>query len=125
MAEILRREILHQFKTLHRTRLNTFKGDENALKVIRAKINEEYRKYKDVTNQGAIKELNKFAQEVEHELRLSVIQAIEKEPGVYKLRITPNVLLDNATCEDISSSNNSQSKLVNKKSVCRENIEKS
>lgn len=125
MCACLCKGILHQFKTLHRTRLNTFKGDENALKVIRAKINEEYRKYKDVTNQGAIKELNKFAQEVEHELRLSVIQAIEKEPGVYKLRITPNVLLDNATCGDISSSNNSQSKLVNKKSVCRENIEKS
>lgn len=95
------------------------------MQVIRAKINEEYRKYKDVTNQDAIKELNKFAQEVEHELRLSVIQATEKEPGVYTLRITPNVLLDNATCGDISSSNNSQSKLVNKKSVCGENIEKS
>ncbi|XP_015171816.1 PREDICTED: complex III assembly factor LYRM7 [Polistes dominula] len=125
MAEILRREILHQFKVLHRTRLNTFKGDENALKVIRAKINEEYRKNKDITNQDTIKELNKLAQEVEHELRFGVIQATEKEPGVYALRITPEKLLDNATCENVSSSNNSKSKLLNKKSVCGENIKKS
>ncbi|KAI4500700.1 hypothetical protein M0802_004292 [Mischocyttarus mexicanus] len=125
MAEILRREILHQFKTLHRTRLNKFKGDENALKVIRDKINEEYRKNKNVTNQGTIEELNKLAQEVEQEIRLTVIQAVQTKPGVYTLRITPELLSDNPTCGNLSSSNNTQSKIVNKKSICGESNEKS
>ncbi|XP_070514727.1 complex III assembly factor LYRM7 isoform X3 [Cardiocondyla obscurior] len=81
MTDPLRREVLRVFKKLHRTRLNTFEGDEYALQVLRDKINNEYRKYKNVTNQAAIEELNKFAQEVEHEVRTTVIQAIETEPG--------------------------------------------
>lgn len=116
MAEVLRREVLHQFKKLHRTRLNKFQGDDHALKVVRDKINEEYRRNINITNEAAVKELNKFAQEVEHELRTNVIQAIEKKPGVFTLRITPDVLLDNATCDQVNSEN--------KTSVCEKNSKK-
>ncbi|XP_047360325.1 complex III assembly factor LYRM7 isoform X2 [Vespa velutina] len=125
MAEILRRKVLHQFKKLHRTRLNTFKGDEYALGVVRAKINEEYRKNKDIMNHAAIEELNKIAQEVEHEIRMTIIQAVEKKPGIFALRITPDMLTDNATCTSSFSSDNSQSNLANKKPICGENIKKS
>ncbi|XP_029038596.1 complex III assembly factor LYRM7 [Osmia bicornis bicornis] len=101
MGDILRREVLHVFKKLHRTRMNTFKGDEHALKVIRDKINEEYKKYKHVTNSAAIEELNKFAEEVEHEVRTTVIQAVETEPGRFELRITSDTaLVDNVPYMD-------------------------
>ncbi|XP_070514725.1 complex III assembly factor LYRM7 isoform X1 [Cardiocondyla obscurior] len=100
MTDPLRREVLRVFKKLHRTRLNTFEGDEYALQVLRDKINNEYRKYKNVTNQAAIEELNKFAQEVEHEVRTTVIQAIETEPGKVALRLTSDVLVDNVPYKD-------------------------
>ncbi|XP_011699444.1 PREDICTED: complex III assembly factor LYRM7 isoform X4 [Wasmannia auropunctata] len=93
MGDSLRREVLQVFKKLHRTRLKTFE-------VVRDKINKEYRKYKNVTNQAAIEELNKFAQEVEHEVRTTVIQAIETAPGRVALRLTPDVLVDNVPYKD-------------------------
>lgn len=116
MADVLRREVLHHFKKLHRTRLNKFQGDNHALKVVRDRINEEYRKNINITNEAAVKELNKFAQEVEHELRTNIIQAVRKKPGVLSLRITPDVLLDNATCDPVNSEN--------KTSVCDKNSKK-
>ncbi|XP_043265968.1 complex III assembly factor LYRM7 [Colletes gigas] len=101
MGDNLRREVLHMFKKLHRTRMNIFRGDEHALKVTRNSINEEYKKYKNVTNTAAIEELNKFAQEVEHEVRTTVVQAVETKPGNFALRITPDTkLLDNIPFED-------------------------
>ncbi|XP_076765494.1 complex III assembly factor LYRM7 [Xylocopa sonorina] len=101
MADNLRRKVLHVFKKLHRTRMNTFQGDEHALKVTRNKINEEYKKYKNVTNPAAIEELNKFAEEVEHEIRTTVIQAVETEPGKFALRITPDTaMVDNVPYKD-------------------------
>ncbi|XP_018314443.1 complex III assembly factor LYRM7 isoform X2 [Mycetomoellerius zeteki] len=100
MGESLRREILRVFKKLHRTRLKTFEGDEYALQVVRDQINKEYKKYKSITNQAVIKELNKFAQEVEYEIRTTVIQAVETVPGRLALRLTPDVLVDNVPYKD-------------------------
>lgn len=124
MADILRREVLRHFKKLHRTRLNTFKGDEHALKVVRDKINEEYRKHKNITDEATIKELHKFAQEVEHEVRTNVIQVVEKEPGVVALRITPDVLLDNATCNNSSTQCENQNNTLNDTSVPKKSTTK-
>ncbi|KAL6259970.1 hypothetical protein P5V15_009879 [Pogonomyrmex californicus] len=100
MGGSFRREILRVFKKLHRTRLKTFEGDEYALQVVRDRINKEYKKYKNVTNQVAIEELNKFAQEVECEIRTNVIQAVETASGRIALRLTPDVLVDNVPCKD-------------------------
>ncbi|XP_020300224.1 complex III assembly factor LYRM7 [Pseudomyrmex gracilis] len=100
MNEFLRREVLQVFKKLHRTRLKKFEGDEHALQVVRSKINEEYRKYKNVKNQAAIEELNKFAQEVEQEMRTTIIQAVETAPGRLTLNITSDVLVDNVPSKD-------------------------
>jgi len=44
--------------------------------------------------------LNKFAQEVEHEVRTTVIQVVEKAPGRVAVRLTPDVLMDNVPYED-------------------------
>lgn len=62
---------------------NTFSGDERALVSVRIKINEEFKKNKHVQNEGSIDELIKLANDVEYELKTNVIQAKEKEPGVY------------------------------------------
>ncbi|KAH0950732.1 hypothetical protein HN011_002328 [Eciton burchellii] len=124
MGDSLRREILHMFKKLHRTRLKTFEGDEHALQVIRNKINEEYRKYKNVTNQAAIEELNKFAQEVEHEIRTTVIQAVETAPGRVELRITPDVLIDNVPYKDQEANSEKENKSQTQFKCCKSTIPK-
>ncbi|KAG5322132.1 LYRM7 factor, partial [Acromyrmex heyeri] len=93
-------QILRVFKKLHRTRLKTFEDDEYALQVVRDQINKEYKKHKNITNQAVIKELNKFAQEVECEIRTTVIQAVETAPGRVALRLTPDVLVDNVPYKD-------------------------
>ncbi|PBC25123.1 complex III assembly factor LYRM7 isoform X2 [Apis cerana] len=101
MGDNLRQKILQTFKKLHRTRMKTFQGDEHALQVLRNKINEEYKKYKNVTNTAAIEELNKFAEEVEHEVRTTIVQAVETKPGHFELRITPDTtLVDNVPYKD-------------------------
>ncbi|XP_061935953.1 complex III assembly factor LYRM7 isoform X1 [Apis cerana] len=124
MGDNLRQKILQTFKKLHRTRMKTFQGDEHALQVLRNKINEEYKKYKNVTNTAAIEELNKFAEEVEHEVRTTIVQAVETKPGhfgntvkiimiiiffsllilfynILELRITPDTtLVDNVPYKD-------------------------
>ncbi|CAK9832991.1 Complex III assembly factor LYRM7 [Anthophora retusa] len=121
MGDNLRRKVLHMFKKLHRTRMTIFKNDENALKVVRAKINEEYKKYKNVQNTAAIEELIKFAEEVEHEVRTTVIQAVETEPGKFALRITPDTqLIDNIPYKDEQSNSNTSSKQDTKASVSKD-----
>ncbi|KZC11180.1 hypothetical protein WN55_02636, partial [Dufourea novaeangliae] len=46
-------------------------------------------------------QLNNFAHEVEREVRTTVLQAVEKEPGKFELHITPDTeLLDNVPYKD-------------------------
>ncbi|XP_014203957.1 complex III assembly factor LYRM7 [Copidosoma floridanum] len=98
MSGNLRREALSAFKKLHRTRLKTFQGDDHALKAIRHKINEEFGKNKNLTDQAAIQKLIKLAQDVEREIRTTVIQIVEKTSGRYEAKITADtVKVDNAT----------------------------
>ncbi|KAL7287385.1 hypothetical protein TKK_0018500 [Trichogramma kaykai] len=93
MTGPLRQEALRVFKQLHKTRLSVFQGDEYALNFMRNKINEEYRKNKNVTDEGAIQELLKFAKEVDKEVRTTVVQAVEKKPGVFEVKISPDTVL--------------------------------
>ncbi|XP_067000397.1 complex III assembly factor LYRM7 isoform X2 [Anabrus simplex] len=80
--------VLQSFKNLHRARKSVFQGDEFALRAAQTRINEEYRKYKHVEDAAVIEELLKFAEAVEIELKASVVQAREVQPGTYELRIT-------------------------------------
>ncbi|KAG6459608.1 hypothetical protein O3G_MSEX011482 [Manduca sexta] len=87
--------------------MKVFVGDERALTAARIKINEAYRKNKNVENEDAIKEMIKFGEDVERELRTQVIQARQVKPGVYEAKITEDTLKlenvpfnDNAVLED-------------------------
>ncbi|XP_066591684.1 complex III assembly factor LYRM7 [Prorops nasuta] len=111
MNDKLRREVLQIFKKLHRTRQVTFKDDTASLEVVRKKINDEYRKYKDVKNQAAIEELHKLAEDVEHELRTRVIQVVQSETNSrYEIRVRPETTVDNALlpteCSQLKSETN-------------------
>ncbi|KAJ6641104.1 Complex III assembly factor LYRM7 [Pseudolycoriella hygida] len=102
----VRQRVLSAFKSLHRVASQTFGGDERTLLAARIKINEEFKKNKHIQNEGSVDELVKLAEEVEQELKSNVIQAKEKEPGVYEAKITKdttklnNVMFDeNAVIE--------------------------
>ncbi|KAB0801815.1 hypothetical protein PPYR_04001 [Photinus pyralis] len=97
----LRREVLKCFKNLHRTREIVFNGDVRALQKGREKINEEFKKNKDVQELATINELIRFSEEVEKELRTTVVQAREIKPGVFQANIRPDTLkLDNIPYKD-------------------------
>ncbi|XP_014252492.1 complex III assembly factor LYRM7 [Cimex lectularius] len=96
MSAELKRQVLHTFKVLHRTRLNVFKGDDKALAAARERINYEFRKNKTLCDDSAIRDMVVYAQEVDEELKTTVVQAQETDPGVFALRITPDTTkLDN------------------------------
>lgn len=97
MSQNLRNEVLKVFKALHRTRRLVFKGDERALGAARKKINEDFKKNKYVNDDGSVKELVQLANDVEKELRSTVIQAVRVAPDKYQLRITADTgKFDNA-----------------------------
>ncbi|XP_066156656.1 complex III assembly factor LYRM7 [Euwallacea fornicatus] len=115
MSNSLRREVLNSFKALHRARKTVFKGDERALTEGRKRINEEFKKQKHVQNETSIQELINYAQAVECELRMCVIQAKEVSPGVYQAEIredTPkleNVSYKDECCSNLGNKNTTES----------------
>lgn len=101
MSINLRLKVLQSFKNLHKTRKSVFNGDVKALSEARKKINEEYRKYKNVSEASTIEEMVNYANEVEEVLRKCVIQAKEVEPGRFEATITKDTLrLDNVPYND-------------------------
>ncbi|XP_056635459.1 complex III assembly factor LYRM7 [Diorhabda carinulata] len=104
MSVNIRRQVLKTFKELHKTRKTVFQGDLTALSEARKRINEEYKKCKHVTDLKAIEELIKYSQDVERELRTTVIQAREVKPGIYEAKITKDtVKLDNIPFSECAS----------------------
>lgn len=77
------RQVLAGFKSLHRAARTVFAGDDLALMAARMRINAEYKKNKLVEDASSVAELQKFAHEVENELTTTVVQAKEKQPGIY------------------------------------------
>uniref|UniRef100_A0A1B0CCI4 Complex III assembly factor LYRM7 n=1 Tax=Lutzomyia longipalpis TaxID=7200 RepID=A0A1B0CCI4_LUTLO len=67
--------VLQIFKKLHRTSHGVFRNDSHALSAVRMKINEEFRKNSGCKDAEEIQKLIKLAEEVETELRTSVVQA--------------------------------------------------
>lgn len=49
--------MLHSFKKLHRTSLKVFDGDDYVLGAARTKINEEFKKNKNLSNSSTIAEV--------------------------------------------------------------------
>ncbi|KAI8118224.1 hypothetical protein FF38_08545 [Lucilia cuprina] len=85
----IRREVINAFKKLHRTRQFIFAGDDRALEAGRKEINDRFKKNMTETNVDNVKKMLQLALDVDKELRTNVIQAKQKEEGVYELRITP------------------------------------
>ncbi|KAG5889459.1 hypothetical protein JTB14_016439 [Gonioctena quinquepunctata] len=104
MSASLRQKVLQSFKNLHKTRQAVFKGDEYALTEARKKINEEYKKCKNVSEVSSIEEMIKYSQEVEREVKSCVIQAKQVAPGKYQAEITKDtVKLDNVPYKECCS----------------------
>ncbi|XP_046683763.1 complex III assembly factor LYRM7-like [Homalodisca vitripennis] len=102
MSGKIRRDVLKAFKSLHRARTSVFNGDEFALQVARNKINEEFEKNKHITDENVIREMIKYSKEVEMELRTTVVQAKEIEPGKYEVRITEDTAkMENIPFQDV------------------------
>ncbi|XP_054281107.1 complex III assembly factor LYRM7-like [Macrosteles quadrilineatus] len=102
MTSHLRREVLRAFKGLHKARKSVFEGDEHALQLTRAKINEEYQKNKHVEDKTKIEEMIKFSKDVETELKTTVVQAREVEPLKYEVRFRDEtVRMDNKPYQDV------------------------
>lgn len=76
-------QVLQAFKSLHRTKDFVFQGDVKAVSGARILINENFQKNKNVTDETEIQKLLKLSKDVESELKSNVIQAVEKEPGVF------------------------------------------
>lgn len=88
------------FKKLHLTRKIVFEGDERALTECRKRMNDEFKKNKQVSNEDTVKEMIKFGNEVEQVLRTSVIQATtEDNETLSKYTIT---LMDYKIPENLS-----------------------
>lgn len=105
MSVELRRNVLNSFKALHRARQQVFIGDTIALTAARNKINEEFKKNKHVENSSVIAELVKYSNEVENELRTTVIQAKQVQPGKYEAHISKNITkLDNVPFNECAGS---------------------
>lgn len=66
---------------MHKTRKSVFTGDERTLNAARIKINEEFKKNKDIQDENTINDLIKTAREAESTLRVNVIQAKQKDSG--------------------------------------------
>lgn len=78
-----------------------FQGDARALQKGREAINEEFKKNKDIQEMQTINELIRYSEEVEKELRTTVVQAKEIKPGVFQANIRPDTLkLDNVPFRD-------------------------
>lgn len=104
MINLIYFQVLRCFKSIHQTRRKIFEGDNLALEAARKRINEEYRKNQHVTNIESIKELVELSKAVEHELKSSVVQAREVEPGKFEVRILPETRkLDNIPFQDCKS----------------------
>ncbi|XP_070549572.1 complex III assembly factor LYRM7-like [Ptychodera flava] len=94
----MRSKVLACFRSLHRTARNVFRGDQEALAVCRARINNEFQKHRHETDETKIQELLKLGAQVELVLKKTVVQAELNEKGNYKLNITKDtVLMDNIT----------------------------
>lgn len=103
MSSSLRETVLKSFKTLHRTRKSVFQDDIYALNEARKKINDEYKKHKNITESSTVEEMVKYAHEIEEVLRTCVIQARQIEPGKYEAHLTKDtVRLDNVPYNECS-----------------------
>ncbi|GAB1607558.1 complex III assembly factor LYRM7-like [Argonauta hians] len=89
-----RKHVIDVFRRLHRTRRKVFQNDSMALEASKVKINQEFRKNLNQTDNGEIQKLLKIAVDAEVILRTQVVQAEEMTPGVYRAKLTDDTFKD-------------------------------
>ncbi|KAL3880652.1 hypothetical protein ACJMK2_032875 [Sinanodonta woodiana] len=94
MSSATRSKVLACFRKLHQTSERVFKEDLITAQAARDKINSEFRKHKDITDEAKIEELLKVGFEAEQALRETIIQAKLTDHGSYELKITPDTKLE-------------------------------
>ena len=85
--------MLSCYRSLHRTRLKVFKGDEQTLEAGRQRIRSEFEKHKNETDTSKIAELISVAESAEKYLRCNVVQGVQTDRGTYRLRVTEDTEL--------------------------------
>ncbi|XP_041360270.1 complex III assembly factor LYRM7-like isoform X2 [Gigantopelta aegis] len=86
----LRTRVLSAFRTLHKTRIKIFNGDEVALNAGRMKINDQFKQHKNETDVAQIEQLVQLAEDSEKVLRTTVVQARERDDGIFEMHVTPD-----------------------------------
>ncbi|KAI0211150.1 hypothetical protein LSAT2_004047 [Lamellibrachia satsuma] len=90
----LRSRVLASFRTLHEARKQVFVGDIEMLSAGRNKINEEFKKNKDVADAEEIEQMIKLAEDSAVCLRTMVVQAeYNDDKDAYQLKITKDTTL--------------------------------
>lgn len=93
-------KVLQLFKSLHRTRQDVFRGDNQALEAARLKINSEFRSHVTESSPEQITKLLKLGSDVEVILRKTVIQGVHTNHNTILLRPREDVLLTNVPYND-------------------------
>ena len=81
------------YRSLHRTRLKVFEGDQHALEAGRQRIRSEFAKHKNETDPSKIAELIATAESAEKFLRCNVVQGERTDRGTFRLKITEDTEL--------------------------------
>ncbi|KAK2173571.1 hypothetical protein NP493_866g00038 [Ridgeia piscesae] len=90
----LRSRVLASFRSLHEARKQVFAGDTEMLTAGRNKINEEFKKNKNLAEVEEIEEMVKLAEDSAVTLRTMVVQAeYNEDKDVYQLKITKDTAL--------------------------------
>lgn len=85
-------QLLSIFKKLHRVRQRAFKNDNHGLSVCRERINEGFRKNKNVSDEAEIYKLFKTAEEVETVMKTQLVQLEQVEEKTFSK--SPNQSVD-------------------------------
>lgn len=79
--------LLSIFKKLHRVRQRAFKNDNHGLSVCRERINEGFRKNKNVSDEAEIYKLFKTAEEVETVMKTQLVQLEQVKENTFRMHI--------------------------------------
>eukprot|EP00118_Oscarella_pearsei_P006884 m.32223 g.32223 ORF g.32223 m.32223 type:complete len:100 (+) comp31604_c0_seq8:13-312(+) len=83
-----KREALHWYRRLLRTRMKVFKGDEEVLIAAKKRIRDEFVKNKYETDSKRKSQLLKIAKETDGILRQNVIQGVLTKSDTYRFQLT-------------------------------------
>ncbi|KAI8970376.1 hypothetical protein BDF20DRAFT_803628, partial [Mycotypha africana] len=85
--------VLHAYRNLLKTQKEVFCADTKAIQAAKKETHARFMQFKDETNTDVLEEKLKLAGQVATLLKRNVIQAVEKDENLFKLRITKDTEL--------------------------------